>query len=449
MATTNNIGLYCFNTGEEDAKTSLEALFGAGNSNMKKIDDAIGELKKKSFIVNTEEELNALLTEENLGKTVSFNGALYIITEGGSSTNAPIAVGDTLTKLYFNTEVTPDFSQYSDGLNILIHASNSSGEELVVQKNLDVGTGVINYLGGNFEEAQGFAYMELVSGEFDISEMGFTQWGWQGDVGTLYAEYGTPIVSEINLQEVWGGYVSKEPFTGGGGIIAKPVGAEGGGIDSGIESITIEGTSFIITFTDGTVETVEIDYESTTPATPADLSYLGLSDQPIIIGDLDAITPVATTYYKHNGADETTYTKGVIYFYDGEVFKPIVGGGGGGTTLNKYSYVHNYYNNNTTNKILANIIRNAKSIRSTGPTWNEFFSNQYWTNIRSITYSTDAEGTKETIISVRFSSSSGAWNKGEKIVHNLTTNTVTVTQLDNTTQELAVHIDYWNETEIT
>lgn len=85
MATTNNIGLYCFSTGEEDAKTSLEALFGAGNSNMKKIDDAIGELRKKSFIVNTETELNALLTEENLGKTVSYNGALYIITDDGGS----------------------------------------------------------------------------------------------------------------------------------------------------------------------------------------------------------------------------------------------------------------------------------------------------------------------------------------------------------------------------
>ena len=46
MATTNNIGLYCFDTGNEDAKTSLEALFGAGNSNMKKIDDAIGELRE-------------------------------------------------------------------------------------------------------------------------------------------------------------------------------------------------------------------------------------------------------------------------------------------------------------------------------------------------------------------------------------------------------------------
>lgn len=49
MATTNNIGLYCFDTGNEDAKTSLEALFGAGNSNMHKIDDAIGELQEKAL----------------------------------------------------------------------------------------------------------------------------------------------------------------------------------------------------------------------------------------------------------------------------------------------------------------------------------------------------------------------------------------------------------------
>lgn len=49
MATTNNIGLYCFSTGNEDAKTSLEQLFGASNSNMHKIDAAVGELKEKAL----------------------------------------------------------------------------------------------------------------------------------------------------------------------------------------------------------------------------------------------------------------------------------------------------------------------------------------------------------------------------------------------------------------
>lgn len=80
MATTNNIGLYCFDTGNEDAKTSLEALFGADNSNMKKIDDAIGELQ----------EAIPQSTASDAGKFVRINseGKMSLVSipraEGGS-----------------------------------------------------------------------------------------------------------------------------------------------------------------------------------------------------------------------------------------------------------------------------------------------------------------------------------------------------------------------------
>lgn len=238
MATTNNIGLYCFDTGEEDAKTSLEALFGAGNSNMKKIDDAIGELKKKSFIVNTEEELNALLTEENLGKTVSYNGALYVIAEGGSS-NAPIAVGDTIDKIYFDTSKSaeevynalleldwdnPDVDEDGKGIYLV---NNGNGQGVFVLNMSGVlGIQTITTEGGGLH----FAYSTTT----DPSALGLTAWGWQNldasgevDLGEMLA------VSSVNAQQdLWSGYISKEPFTGGGGIIAKPVGAEGGGLPS-------------------------------------------------------------------------------------------------------------------------------------------------------------------------------------------------------------------------
>ena len=80
MATTNNIGLYCFDTGNEDAKTSLESLFGAGNSNMKKIDDAVGELQ----------EAIPQSTASDAGKFVCINseGKMSLVSipraEGGS-----------------------------------------------------------------------------------------------------------------------------------------------------------------------------------------------------------------------------------------------------------------------------------------------------------------------------------------------------------------------------
>ena len=75
---------------------------------------------------------------------------------------------------------------------------------------------------------------------------------------------------------------------------------------------------------------VKIDIPTAGGELVDDLAYTDLVDVPILIADLDTITPTANTYYKHNGADETTYTNGVIYFYDGTAFKAITGGGAGG-----------------------------------------------------------------------------------------------------------------------
>lgn len=231
MATTTNIGLYCFSTGEEDAKTSLEALFGAGNSNMKKIDDAVGELRKKSFIVNTEAELNALLTEENLGKTVSFNGELYIIAEGGG--NAPIEVGETIDTLYFNTSVTPDLSALTFGEGffsseaLLMNFDNDDEQFIcVVDLSQDGGAGYGIFVsdGDNF----GFVYgTEATQIEFDGDPMSISQ-GWQNLTDGVWSLGVSKTITAVNQDTLWSSYISKEPFGGGGGIIAKPVGAEGG-----------------------------------------------------------------------------------------------------------------------------------------------------------------------------------------------------------------------------
>lgn len=94
----------------------------------------VGE--KNPLIANTEDELNALLLDKNTGKAVSYNGNMYVIeesdtgtpkatqlyTSGGSggSSGDPITVN---TEEELNALDTADnvgkFVSYSDGLYII------------------------------------------------------------------------------------------------------------------------------------------------------------------------------------------------------------------------------------------------------------------------------------------------------------------------------------------
>lgn len=112
----------------------------------------------------------------------------------------------------------------------------------------------------------------------------------------------------------------------GGGITAKLV--------NEINSIICNGTTFFFSYKIGNdiIKQFQVPIDYVEAEMVDKLSYNDLADVPIVIADLDTITPVANTYYKHNGASETTYTKGVIYFYDGSTFAPVTGGGGGGVS---------------------------------------------------------------------------------------------------------------------
>ena len=69
-------------------------------------------------------------------------------------------------------------------------------------------------------------------------------------------------------------------------------------------------------------------------------NYNMLDNIPVINQDLSAsgFTPVTNTYYRHTGATTSTFTQGVIYYYDGTEYKALDGSGGGGMTLNRYTY---------------------------------------------------------------------------------------------------------------
>lgn len=72
-------------------------------------------------------------------------------------------------------------------------------------------------------------------------------------------------------------------------------------------------------------------------------NYNKLDNIPIISQDLSTsgFTPVANTYYRHTGETTASFTKGVIYFWNGTGYAALGGSGSGGMTLNKYTLTIN------------------------------------------------------------------------------------------------------------
>ena len=132
---------------------------------------------------------------------------------GGTSTNAPIAVGDTIDKLYFNTSVTPDLTQFNleemSGEGAVLIGTNANemkfcvlhyeGDYALVTTNTDgdVETMVYQTVGGVFSE--------------------ITEVGWNSTLNGELSLGATETVTAVNQQDLWSSYISKEPFTGGGG----------------------------------------------------------------------------------------------------------------------------------------------------------------------------------------------------------------------------------------
>lgn len=88
--------------------------------------------------------------------------------------------------------------------------------------------------------------------------------------------------------------------------------------------------------------TVNVDFIGTLQGGSGVSDYNELANKPIINQDLsaDGFTPVANTYYRHTGATTASYTKGVIYFWNGTGYAAL-SGSGGGTTLNRYEVYNN------------------------------------------------------------------------------------------------------------
>lgn len=166
-----------------------------------------------AYIVKTEDEMTALLVPENVGALVSYMGE-----GGGLAVGTPIAVGDTLDTIYFNTSVTPTLSklEYENGEAVLFYAgeNNDDGTDVLVAYDMNILTeGAINAYCimclANNGEAMSIVY---ATEAFEFSGMTATK-GWNTD----HFSFGRTItVWGTRQEDLWSSYISKEPFAAGG-----------------------------------------------------------------------------------------------------------------------------------------------------------------------------------------------------------------------------------------
>lgn len=160
--------------------------------------------------VSSYEEMDSYLTEENVGRILKYIGEEK--SEGGQ---APIELGDKLTKLYFDTTKTPDFSSL-DWEN----ADDTAGED--VRK-----IGLIELspaMGESYAEKRITANYNTRTKEYFLALWGLiplwvSETGWNTNIGNSYDLTSMGVESfeviEVKHQDIWNSYMSKEPFSGG------------------------------------------------------------------------------------------------------------------------------------------------------------------------------------------------------------------------------------------
>lgn len=183
-------------------------------ANGKGLYDGNGVLLDGSFIdgwpleISTEEEMDAFITLENIGRYVKYTGTSSG-TSGSSVPANPINIGDTITKLYFDTTKTPDFSKFDwnnpDKDNrdylmkffYLISFRDDLDSNAVEPKHI---CAIQSYA-----QSEPFYYLGVFN-----NPLFYTKSGWKNlEEGKYVLTTGNPVVA-LNHQDIWGEYISKD-----------------------------------------------------------------------------------------------------------------------------------------------------------------------------------------------------------------------------------------------
>lgn len=211
-------------------------------ANGKGLYDGNGVLLNGSFIdgwpleISTEEDMDAFITLENVGRYVKYTGTSSRISGAVVPVN-PLNNGDTITALYVNKNIQPDVNAFdwnnpdesgtSDGISYkyiyLFKAVNVGSTAvptpfMIIENTIDNGEGLVSKLYSiEFKGGSNNVYMYCATAtpqDFGFDKyMGITEWGWLKDSVALGEGV---VVSDVKYQDIWGAYFSKDgQWTGG------------------------------------------------------------------------------------------------------------------------------------------------------------------------------------------------------------------------------------------
>lgn len=173
--------------------------------------------KINPYIASTADEMAAYLTSSYKGAFVKYVGDTVAVGGTPSPVN-PIAVGDTISKLYFDTTKEVDFSKFvydqpfgddiPTGVAILL--SSQQNVNILTANDLSV-AGMSGYVLMLMEEASQTSAdvrQTILYASEAIPDLGVSQAGWQSGTSLDLLQGNT--ISIVNAQDVWGAYISKD-----------------------------------------------------------------------------------------------------------------------------------------------------------------------------------------------------------------------------------------------
>ena len=200
-----------------------------------------GALLNGSFVdgwpleISTEEDMDAFATLENIGRYVKYTG----MSSGTSGVVAPInplSDGNIITAVYVNKNIQPDVDAFDwdnpdesgEGGGIpykyiylfKIAQTDNTGVTIpfIISEATHANSEGTAHKLYSIELKEGYSvYMFCATAtpqDFSFDKyLGITEWGWLKDSSEFGGDY---VVSDVQYQDIWGAYISKDgKWTGG------------------------------------------------------------------------------------------------------------------------------------------------------------------------------------------------------------------------------------------